>query len=159
MLPGVGGTDLHSLGAPSSRRALIALGLPCLHCPGGTQDPGLCALGSGACWNRAPGLQLPKAARHSLLGLELPPDLLRPHGARAPALHRDRPAMCSMLSPGCTSSISDSRKLEAPLPILRSCQISLLSTFPSRKNPVQIFKVPASPGLSFPVLEAFAAWP
>ena len=28
------------------------------------------------------------------------------------------------------------------------------STFPSRKNPVRIFKVPASPGLGFRVLEA-----
>ena len=34
----------------------------------------------------------------------------------------------------------------------------MLSTFPSRKNLVWIFKVPASRGLAFPVLEAVCAW-
>ena len=65
--------------------------------------------------------------------------------------------VCSELSPGCPSSNSDSGNLEASLPLLRLCLISLLSTFPSRKNPVWIFKVSTSPGLGFPVPEALAA--
>lgn len=50
---------------------------------------------------------------------------------RAPALYRDWPAVCGALSPWCTSSISDSGRMEAPLPLLRFCSISLLSNFPS----------------------------
>ena len=42
-------------------------------------------------------------------------------------------------------------------PLLRFYPISLLSTFPSGKNLAQIFKVPASSGMGFPVLEAFAS--
>ena len=49
------------------------------------------------------------------------------------------------------------RNLGTPWPLLRFCPSSLLSAFLSRMNPVQIFEAPASPGLGFPVLEAFAA--
>ena len=63
-----------------------------------------------------------------------------------------------MLTPGGTFSISDSGKLEASLPLLRFCLISLLSTFLSGENLVWIFIVlAASPGLDFPVQEAFFA--
>ena len=51
------------------------------------------------------------------------------------------------------SSYSDSRNLEASLPLLGFCPISLLS----RVKLVQIFKVPASPGLGFPALGSLAA--
>ena len=60
-------------------------------------------------------------------------------------------------SPGCTSSISDPGNLEAPLPLLWFCWVSLLSAFPSGKNLVWIFKVPDSPGLGFPVVQSFTA--
>ena len=61
------------------------------------------------------------------------------------------------LSPGHTSFASDLGRLEAPLPLLWFCPSSLLSDFPSRKNPVQISKVPGSLGLGFPIPEAPAA--
>ena len=51
--------------------------------------------------------------------------------------------------------ISDSRKLKAPTAPPMILPDFLLSTFPSGKNPVRIFKVPTSPGLGFPVPEAF----
>ena len=41
--------------------------------------------------------------------------------------------------PGCPSSYSDSRNLEASLPLLQLCPISLLSTFLTGKTPAQIF--------------------
>ena len=59
--------------------------------------------------------------------------------------------------PGNPSSYCDSGNLEASLPLLGFCPISLLSTFPSGKTPVRIFKVPASPGLGFLALAAFTA--
>ena len=59
---------------------------------------------------------------------------------------------------GAPSSTSDFRKLEPSLPLLRFFLISLLSAFSSGKNLVQIFKVPASLGLGFPVAEALTAW-
>ena len=82
------------------------------------------------------------------------PDPLASPQAGAPALYGDLPR-CAAL-PYTTSSISDSRRLEVSLPILRFCPVSLLSTFPLGKKPVQIFKVPAYPGLGSPVLEALA---
>ena len=48
-----------------------------------------------------------------------------------------------------------SRNVEASLPLLRFCRISLLTTFLSGKTPAWIFKIPTSPGLGFRILEAF----
>ena len=118
--------------------------------------PGICGLPCWVCPSR-PGF--PKAAGHSPLCPEPPPELLpRLHGVRFLALYRAWPTVCGMLSPWCTSSVSVPGNLEAPLPLLRFCLSSLLSTFPFGKNPVQSFKIPVSLGLCFPVLETFAAW-
>ena len=109
------------------------------------------ALGSGAC---AAGIMLlgpglPKAAGHSPLHPEPPPELLpRPRRPCAPALYHALPRD--------TSSVSDPGNLGASLPLLWFCPGSLLSAFPSGKNLVQIFQIPASPGRDFPVLEALA---
>ena len=154
-----GCTDLHSLWAPSgqesSRCPVPSLPPPV---PGGVHDRGLCPLctvGSGVlhCWNRTPGARSSGRQQGADTSFwSLTPSAVfsqMPCRVRAPALYRDRPTVCGVLSPMCTFSISDSEKLEAS-------PISLLSTFPSGKNPVWIFKVPASPWLGFPVLEAFA---
>ena len=67
--------------------------------------------------------------------------------------------MCGVLSPRCISFISDLGRPEESPPLQKFCLISLLSAFPSWKNLVWIFKVPASPGLGFPVLEALPTSP
>lgn len=65
------------------------------------------------------------------------------------ALYQDCTVICSELSPRHSSSYSDSRNLDASLPLLRFCLISLLSTFPSGKTQVRIFKVPTCLGWAF----------
>ena len=61
-----------------------------------------------------------------------------------------QPAVSGELSLGHPSYCSDSRNLEASLPLLWFCPIFLLSTFHYGKTPERIFKVPASPGLNIP---------
>ena len=159
-------TDLHSLGAPSGRRVLAVLCSPrfCLsQGKAGLQAllgylgyPGSCAAGPVL-----PGL--PLLQRIGLSHLCEPaglPDWLVPNaleGFSSPALYRYCPVVCGELSPGRPYSSCDSRNLEASLPLLGFCLISMLSYFPSGKTPAWIFKDPASRVLGFPVLEAFAA--
>ena len=116
---------------------------PLLPVPGGVQDPSyVCSVP----WDPGPVLlelellRLPKTAGHRPLCLEPPPDQpASPQGpaGHAPALYRDWP-MSVAAFPRHTSSIGDSGKLEAPLPLLRFGSISL-SALPSGKNPVRIF--------------------
>ena len=99
------------------------------------------------CWNRAPRTRLLKATGRSPLGPEPPPDqLASPEAPQVgtPALYGDQ-SLCGALPPGHTSSISNSGKLEAPLPLLQFCLIFLLSTFQSEKNLVRIFQCWLSP--------------
>ena len=164
-----GYADLPSLGAPRGRMSCrCPVQSPPLLVPGQVQDHGLCppsALVSGACAAgiRLPGLCLPKVAGHRLFFLDpLPAHLASPEallGACSSPLPRSAFSVWCALSRGSTSSISDSGTLVAPLPLLQFCPISLLSTFQSGKNSAQIFKIPASPGLGSPVLEAFTTWP
>ena len=150
-------------GCPAAGESLLSCALPTSSCPGGSAlswavSPG--ALGFGVCAAGIvlPGLRLLKAAGHSPLRSEPLPDLpASPLGRTRHALQSFPRSIlgCGTLYLGGTSSVSDSGRLEAPLPLLWFCPSSLLSTFPSWKNPVWIFKVPASPGLGFPVPEAF----
>ena len=155
-----GGADLHSLGVPGCWKALPLLGPPHLTCPGGAQDrwrhpplpwdPGACAAGwclRGAAPQGSRALPPPPRA-----AARAAPEASQ--GA-APALYRAGPHGVWRDLPQGTSSVSDPGKWEAPLPLLRFCPSSLVRAFLSRKNPVKIFKVPASPGLGFTVLEAF----
>ena len=146
----------------------LCCALPDSACPSGSA--GLPALSAWAPWDRGPVLlepgsqvpPLPKRKGHSHLCLA-PAGLTNwlltnaPEGFGPPGLYRYGTSVCSELSPRRTFSNRNSGNLEASLPLLGFCPISLLSTFPSGKNPGQIFKVPTSPGLSFPVLEALAA--
>ena len=72
-----------------------------------------------------------------------PPDRpgssLMPCWVHALTFYRDWPTVCGVLSPRRSSSISDSRRLEASLLLLQFCLISLLSVFSARKNLMQIF--------------------
>ena len=127
--------------------------------PGRTQDSGPCplgALGSRAC---AAGIallgpRLLKAAARSPCLLEPLPD--QPASAQGPTecssspLRRLAP-VCGALCPWRTLSPSDPGNLEAPLPLLWCCSISLLSAFSLGKNPVRVSEVPASLGLGSPV--------
>ena len=168
MLPGWHGcTDLHSLGAPSGRRVLAVLCPPRFCLPQGEGRIAgfawvpwvsrvLC------CWTCAPGAASPaeNRAQPPLSGARPPTDWLvpnAPEGFSSPALYRYCPVVCGELSPGRPYSSCDSRNLEASLPLLGFCLISMLSYFPSGKTPTWIFKDPASPVLGFPVLEAFPA--
>ena len=127
---------------------------------GGVQDPGLCppgALGSGAC---AAGIVLPGPQLRKQQGTDpstrspclTPGFSLRPRWGHAPALYRDQPMVCGVVrppAPGGISSISDSGRETggSTAPPAPFCLGRIRCIF---------FKVPASPGLGFPVLEAFA---
>ena len=142
-----GGTDLHSLGAPGGRSVLAVLCPPPYACPRGSigswaMFPG--ALGSGACAAgiALPGPQPPKAAGRSPLCPE-------PHWTHRllprPRWAHSSPLPCSARGasgalPGCTSSVIDPGKQQASPPLLQFCSISLLSAFPSGKNPVRLLK-------------------
>ena len=118
-------------------------------------------------WDQGPALlelcsqsAAPKAAGCSPLHSEPPSELLpRPCQWRSSPLPSWTPRCVACSPPVHPSSVSDPGRLEAPLPLLQFCLSSLQSAFLSGKNPVAICKVPASPGLGFPVLEAFAAGP
>ena len=146
-----------ALGALMARVFSLTCALPAFACPWGsagswTVSPS--SLGSGACAAgiMLPGSQLLKAAGCSAcltsrLLLEALLGMLQPFTELGPQSVAHSP-------PGRTS-VSDSGRMEAPLALLQFCPSSLLSTFLSGKNLAQIFKVPASPGLGFPILEAF----
>ena len=130
---------------------------PPLPVPGGPQDrgcvprrPGIRGLSAGIA---LPGLRLPKAAGRS-------PSPRSP-STRSPSTRRSSPLRgwahgVQRAGPGHPSSLSDAGTLEAPLPFLRFCPISLRSTFHLRRIRCG-FKVPASPGLGSPGPEAPAA--
>ena len=136
--------------------------------PGGTQDHWLCLLGRPGIRDPVPldlcswGPPLPKGTGYSHLHPEpahltnwLLPNALE--GCSAPALYQYWTSVYDELSPRHPSSFSDSGNLEASLPLLQFCPISLLSTFPSEKTLVWIFKVHTSSGLGFCSPEACAA--
>ena len=130
--------------------------------PGGVQDCRLCPLGRPGIQGPVPldphsqGLLLLKGMGHSYL---------HPIGFshlpwRAEVLQSFtdiEPWFAMGFPPRRPPSYSDSKNLEASLRLLGFCPILLLSTFLSGKTLVWIFKVPVSPGLSFPAPEAFAA--
>ena len=160
------------LDVPGGRGVLIctvwgARGQESPRCPVSQGERRIPAVSPGArglrCWDRAPGPRLPKATGRSPLRPEPPPDprLLpeAPPGMLWPFTELVRGVWGAL--PGRTSPVSDPGSLEAPLPLLRSCPISLLSTFcPGRiQCGFKIFEVPASQGLGFPVLEALLARP
>ena len=116
--------------------------------PGGMQDLELCP---PAPWFLGPVLlklhSLGPSSRSPLCPEPLP-ELPRPCRVLS------SPLLCLACSvwftlPQHTSSVSDPGRVEAPLPLLRFCLVSLLSMFPSGKNLVRIFKVPPSLGLGF----------
>ena len=113
-------------------------------------------------WNRAPGprLRLPKVAGYSPICAEPLPELpLRPR-PDAPQLFTELRPQSVGYSPRAPSSVSDLGTWRLHCHSLPWLSLSsLLSTFPSRKNPMQIFKVPPSLGLGFPILEAFTPGP
>ena len=81
-----------------------------------------------------------------------------PEGCSIPALYHNLTEICNEPFPGCPYSYCVSSNIEASLPLLVFCPISLLSTFQSGKTQLWIFKVPTWPGLSFCALTAFTAW-
>ena len=117
--------------------------------PRAAQGPGLCP---PVPWAPGPALLGSYCRPAGPFHREPPPELLpRLHRVRTPGLYRAQPAWCSTLT-RVPLLFSDPRYLEAPMPLLRFCPGSLLSTFLSGKNPVRIFKVPASPGQGSPAL-------
>ena len=126
--PGVvGGTDLHSL-------VTQAAGESC--CPWSTAGswglsdgcPGI--QGYALLELRSHGPHLPKAAIYRPHCPEPLPPWLLPNALQA-ALQLftgTYPQVLVRFPPWCTSSLSDSGKLEASLPLLQFCPISLLST-------------------------------
>ena len=110
----------------------------------GTEDSHLCLL---------PGSSVKAALELACVTNVLSPNA--PECCCAPALYQYWTQICGELSPGYPSSYSDSGNLDASLPLLQFWPISLLSTYLSGKTQAQIFKVLASPGLAFCVLEAF----
>ena len=72
-----------------------------------------------------------------------------PEGCSIPALYHNLTEICNEPFPGCPYSYCVSSNIEASLPLLVFCPISLLSTFQSGKTQLWIFKVPTWPGLSF----------
>lgn len=128
--------------------------------PEGTQDLQLCPLGCPGVQGPLPlelrscGLPLLKGMRLSHLRLEptclmdwLLPNALE--GCGTPALYRHLTVVCGEVFPRRPSFYSDFRNLEASVPLLGFCLISLLSTFLSGKKLARIFIVPTSPGLVF----------
>ena len=161
----VGGTDLHSVGAPSSRRVLAVLSPPCLHLSRGEHRIPAVSTWSPGTWGPVLlGTVLPATVSPAGNRAQPPPprggppnpvvSLKCPRGLWCSALYGCQTTVCSAFPPDALL-LCDSQNLEASLPFLRFCPISLLSTFPTEKIPAWIFKVPTSPGLGFHAPEAF----
>ena len=123
--------DLHSWGPPL---------------PKGREDSHLCPL---------PGSRVKGSSRAGPCNCWLFPNAPEDYGA--PALYLYQTEVCCELSLGLPSSYYSFRNLEASLPLLGLCPISLLSTFCQGKTQVRTFKDLACPGLGFHTSEAFEA--
>ena len=134
MLPGQRGALICTAwGRPAAGESSRSSALPAFACPGAMQDCGLCPLTP---WDPGPVLLESCSWVHGSRRLQgadssvqspCQTDQLLPPGA-APALYRDWPTVCGMFSPrptpGRTSSVRDSGRLEASLPLQRFCLIS-----------------------------------
>ena len=166
-----GSADLHSLGAPSGRRVLAVPCPPHFHLSWGKWRIDDCLFwclwiqGPGCHWTCTSGdhlfqsciCLLPESRVKDHQGQ---PELLvgfsqMPRGLWRTCPYRYGTVVCGEVCPGRPSSYSVSRDLDASLPLLQFCPISLLSTFKSGKAQAWIFKVLTSPGLGFCALEAF----
>ena len=157
---GAGALICTACGAPSSRMLVAFLYPPCFSLsqeepriagfiPLGALSPGPCAAGP-----TLPGPASPEENRVQPSHLGRLPYLtgFSQMRGRAAALQPfpDMPLRFVVsFPPGCPSSYSDPRNLEASLPLPRIGLISWLSAFPSGKTQAQLIKSPACPGLGF----------